>query len=106
MALMAHVLMLEFDVDVFVVDWIFGMSAFGAFVLFIATYVLGLCNIMRCYVLYDFMVSQCIMAQKNWEAFGEFRHDAHILVLLMGVVLLAVTVTHRNCECGESYYES
>ena len=82
-----HCANLLLGINFCIVELTIVLSLFPFLVLFGCTFVLKLCNLSRGILAYDFLVSNCIYAQKNYAFFGGNLTLARWIVLICGLVI-------------------
>lgn len=90
-----HVGLLMAGYDIPVADWICGFSILGFITLFMASYCLRLCNLFRAFLIYDFVVGQCIRVQRELHAFDTILQEARLAVFTAGVILITIFIFNR-----------
>lgn len=73
-----------------------GFSWVGVVLLLQESYVLNFCWLYRSYVIYDGLVYNCILFQREL-GFGELILPARVIVLLIGIVLFSILLFRSNC---------
>lgn len=79
-------------------EFVFGLSVLGFIILYLSTYLLGFCNIIRGMLIHNFTVKCCILYHEN---FGFGTHIVPIILLLTGVLLLAFLFKNQYRTVGK-----
>lgn len=82
-----HCANLLLGVNLCVVEVTIILSFLPMLILYMCTYVLKLCRLARYILIYNYVVSNCIYVQKNFELFGEYLNLARWIVMLCGLVI-------------------
>lgn len=89
-----HVGLLIIGYDMKFAEWMFGLSVLGFITMLMASYCLRFCWLFRAFLIYDFVVAQCIEVQRCFHPFGDFLQLARLIVFAAGVFLLSYLLSH------------
>lgn len=87
-----HIGMLILGYDPFWAEWLCGFSVFGFVMLFIASYLLKLCNLFRAFLIFDFVADQCIVFQREVGIFGDYIDIARMVMFATGASLVSIYI--------------
>ena len=93
-----HVFLLLIGINEPFTEWFFGFSLLGFIMLMCSSYALRLCSVFRFALVYNFLVDQCTILQRNYHLFGESQIP-RMIVLGIGITLAILIFINNKYEC-------
>ncbi len=87
-----HCMNLLLGVNICVVELTIILSLFPMLILYMCTYILKLCTLSRSILIYNYVVSNCIYVQKNYQMFGEYLTPARWIVMISGFIIVTFLI--------------
>ena len=87
-----HCANLLFGINICIVELTIILSLVPFAILYMCTYILKLCVLSRSILIYNYVVSQCIYVQKNYQLFGEYLTPARWIVMVSGLVIVTLLI--------------
>lgn len=94
-----HCLLLLNGIDCKFLEFIFGLSVLGFTILYLSTYLLVYCNLIRGMLVHNFAVKCCILYHENF-GFGDFLTPLRFIMLLVGILLLILLFKNQYQKVG------
>lgn len=90
-----HCAFLLYGYNIHIAEYATGLSFFAVITLFIATFMLHLCALSRCMLIYNYCMSNCIDLQRDYQIFGNYINEVRLIMLIFGILILILLITKK-----------